>query len=51
MELSKKDRDAIAQLAQSSDARKLRELLQQQSGEVGRRPRPRRQGIPASLWP
>mgnify|MGYP001084962183 CR=1 FL=1 len=32
MEFSKKDRDAIAQLAQSSDAQKLRELLQQQSG-------------------
>ena len=34
MEFSKKDRDAIAQLAQSSDAQKLRELLQQQSGGV-----------------
>ena len=34
MELSKKNRDAITQLAQSSDAQKLRELLQRQSGEV-----------------
>ena len=34
MELSKKNRDAIVQLAKSSDAQKLRELLQQQSGQV-----------------
>ena len=34
MELSKKNRDAISQLAQSSDAQKLMALLKQQSGGV-----------------
>lgn len=34
MELSEKNRDAIAQLARSSDAQKLMELLQRQSGQV-----------------
>ena len=34
MELSKKNRDAISQLAQSSDAQKLRDLLNKQSGQV-----------------
>ena len=34
MELSEKNRDAIAHLAQSSDAKKLMELLQKQSGQV-----------------
>lgn len=34
MELSEKNRDAIARLAKSSDAQKLMELLQRQSGQV-----------------
>ena len=34
MELSEKNRDAIAQLAKSSDAQKLMELLQRQGGQV-----------------
>ncbi len=49
MELSKKDRDAIAQLAQSSDARKLRELLQQQSGEVRQAAQAAAAGDPSQL--
>ena len=34
MELSEKNRDAITRLAKSSDAQKLMELLQKQSGQV-----------------
>ena len=49
MEFSKKDRDAIAQLAQSSDARKLRELLQQQSGEVRQAAQAAAAGDPSQL--
>ena len=49
MELSKKDRDAIAQLAQSSDAQKLRELLQQQSGEVRQAAQAAAAGDPSQL--
>ena len=34
MEMSEKDREAITRLAKSSDAQKLMELLQRQSGQV-----------------
>lgn len=34
MELSNQNREAIARLAKSSDAQKLMELLQRQSGQV-----------------
>ena len=34
MEFSEKNRDAITRLARSSDAQKLMELLQKQSGQV-----------------
>ena len=49
MELSKKNRDAIAQLAKSSDAQKLRELLQQQSGQVKQAAQQAAAGDPAQL--
>ena len=49
MELSKQDRDAIARLAQSSDAQKLRELLQQQSGGVRQAAQAAAAGDPSQL--
>lgn len=49
MELSKKDRDAIAQLAQSSDAQKLRQLLQQQGGGVQQAAKAAAAGDPSQL--
>lgn len=49
MELSKKNRDAITQLAQSSDAQKLRELLQQQGGEVRQAAKAAAAGDPSQL--
>ena len=49
MEFSKKDRDAIAQLAQSSDPQKLRELLQQQSGGVRQAAKAAAEGDPSQL--
>ena len=49
MELSEKNRDAIAQLAKSSDAQKLRELLQQQSGQVKQAAQAAAAGDPAQL--
>ena len=39
MEFSEKNRDAITRLARSSDAQKLMELLQKQSGQVKQRRR------------
>lgn len=49
MELSEKNRDAIAQLAKSSDARKLMELLQKQSGQVKQAAQAAAAGDPAQL--
>ena len=49
MELSKKNRDAIAQLAKSSDAQKLRELLEQQSGQVRQAAQQAAAGDPSQL--
>ncbi len=49
MELSDKNRDAIARLAQSSDAQKLMELLQKQSGEVKQAAQAAAAGDPARL--
>ena len=49
MELSEKNRDAIAQLAQSSDAKKLMELLQRQSGQVKQAAQQAAAGDPAQL--
>ena len=49
MELSKKDREAIAQLAKSSDAQKLMELLQKQSGQVRQAAQAAAGGDPAQL--
>ena len=49
MELSEKNREAIAQLAQSSDARKLMELLQKQSGQVKQAAKAAAAGDPAQL--
>ena len=49
MELSKKNRDAIVQLAKSSDAQKLRELLQQQSGQVKQAAQQAAAGDPSQL--
>ena len=49
MELSEKNRDAIARLAQSSDAQKLMELLQKQSGEVKQAAQAAAAGDPARL--
>ena len=49
MELSEKNRDAIARLAKSSDAQKLMELLQQQSGQVEQAAQAAAAGDPAQL--
>lgn len=49
MELSKKDREAITRLAQSSDAHKLMELLQKQGGQVKEAARAAAGGDPAQL--
>ena len=49
MELSEKKRSAIAQLAKSDDAKKLMELLQQQSGEVKQAAQAAAAGDPAQL--
>lgn len=49
MELSKKNRDAISQLAQSSDAQKLMNLLKQQSGHVQQAARQAAAGDPSQL--
>ena len=49
MELSDKNRDAIARLAQSSDAQKLMELLQKQSGQVKQAAQQAAAGDPAQL--
>ena len=44
-----KNREAITRLAQSSDARKLRELLQQQSGGVRQAAQAAAAGDPSQL--
>ena len=44
-----KNREAIAQLAKSSDAQKLRELLQRQSGQVKQAAQQAAAGDPAQL--
>ena len=49
MEELMKNREAFAQLAQSSDAQKLRELLQQQSGQVKQAAQAAAAGDPAQL--
>ena len=49
MELSKKNRDAISRLAQSSDAQKLRDLLNRQSGQVQEAARQAAAGDPSQL--
>lgn len=49
MELSRKDREAITRLAQSSDAQKLMALLQKQSGQVKEAARAAAGGDPAQL--
>ncbi|WP_251318470.1 hypothetical protein [Flintibacter muris] len=49
MELSEKNRDAIAQLAKSSDAQKLMELLQRQGGQVKQAAQAAAAGDPAQL--
>lgn len=49
MELSGKNRDAIARLAKSSDAQKLMELLQRQSGQVKQAAQAAAAGDPAQL--
>ena len=49
MELSKKNRDAISQLAQSSDAQKLMALLKQQSGGVQQAAQKAAAGDPSQL--
>lgn len=49
MELSKKDREAITRLAQSSDAQQLMALLQRQSGQVKEAARAAAGGDPAQL--
>ena len=49
MELSEKNRDAIARLAKSSDAQKLMELLQKQSGQVRQAAQAAAGGDPAQL--
>lgn len=49
MELSEKNRDAISQLAKSSDAQKLMELLQRQSGQVKQAAQAAAAGEPAQL--
>lgn len=49
MELSEKNRDAITRLAKSSDAQKLMELLQKQSGQVKQAAQAAAAGDPAQL--
>ena len=49
MEMSKENREAIARLARSSDAQKLRELLQRQSGQVKQAAQAAAAGDPAQL--
>ena len=49
MELSRKDREAITRLAQSSDAQKLMELLRRQGGQVKEAARAAAGGDPAQL--
>ncbi len=49
MELSKKNRDAISQLAQSSDAQRLRDLLGKQGGRVQEAARQAAAGDPSQL--
>lgn len=49
MEFSEKNRDAITRLARSSDAQKLMELLQKQSGEVKQAAQAAAAGDPARL--
>lgn len=49
MELSRKDREAITRLAQSSDAQQLMALLQRQSGQVKEAARAAAGGDPARL--
>ena len=49
MEFSEKNRDAITRLARSSDAQKLMELLQKQSGQVKQAAQQAAAGDPALL--
>lgn len=49
MELSKKDREAISQLAKSSDAQKLMALLHKQGGQVQQAARQAAAGDPSQL--
>jgi len=49
MELSEKNREAISRLAKSSDAQKLMELLQKQSGQVKQAAKAAAAGDPAQL--
>lgn len=49
MELSEKNRDAIAQLARSDDARKLMELLKRQNGQVQQAAQAAAAGDPSQL--
>ena len=49
MELSEKNRDAIARLAKSSDAQKLMELIQRQSGQVKQAAQEAAAGDPSQL--
>jgi len=49
MEFSEKNRDAISRLAKSSDAKKLMELLQKQSGQVKQAAQSAAAGDPAQL--
>ena len=49
MEFSEKNRDAITRLARSSDAQKLMELLQKQSGQVKQAAQQAAAGDPAQL--
>ena len=49
MEFSEKNRDAITRLARSSDAQKLMELLQKQSGQVKQAAQQAAAGAPAQL--
>ena len=49
MELSEKNREVISRLAKSSDAQKLMELLQRQSGQVKQAAQAAAAGDPAHL--
>lgn len=49
MEFSEKNREAISRLAKSSDAKKLMELLQKQSGQVKQAAQSAAAGDPAQL--